>query len=80
MKNIPKYIKETRDYFISKGGICSYAKANYPEITNGVTILKSKILSLTEATEVVMMRQAQLLNEKDEEIADLKEKLKKYEQ
>lgn len=78
MKNISKYIKETRDYFISKGGICSYAKANYPEITNGVTILKSKILSLTEATEVVMMRQNKLIEEKDKEIAELKAELNKY--
>ena len=78
MKNIPKYIKETRDYFICKGGICSYAKANYPEITSGVTILKSKILSLTEATEVVMMRQNKLIEEKDKQIAELKAELNKY--
>lgn len=78
MKNIPKYIKETRDYFITKGGLCSYAKANYPEITNGVTILKSKILSLTEATEVVVMRSNKLIEEKDKEIEKLKEQLEKY--
>lgn len=82
MKNIPKYIKETRDYFISKNGLCAYAKANFPELSNGITILKAKIVSLTEATETILEKQQQLIDEKDaiikkqeEEIKALKEQL-----
>lgn len=79
MKNIDKYIKETKDYFLSKNSIAAYGKANYPEISNGITILKSKILSLTEATEVMMHREQAALKEKDEEIALLKEKVQQLE-
>lgn len=69
MKNIPKYIKETRDYFIQKNGICSYGKQKYPELSNAITILKVKIISLTEATEAILEKQAHLLQEKDNIIA-----------
>ena len=85
MKNIPKYIKETRDYFICKGGICAYGKQNYPELSNSITILKAKIVSLTEATETILEKQMHLLEEKDkvitskeEEIKKLREELEKY--
>lgn len=77
MKNIPKYIKETRDYFIGKTGICTYGKQNYPELSGAITIIKSKILSLTEATETILDKQAILLEEKDKEIALLKEEIEK---
>ena len=40
LDKIHKYVKETRDWIYP---LCSYAKQNYPEITTGVTILKSKI-------------------------------------
>ena len=37
MKNIPKYIDETRKYIIgtptSNNCICAYGKANYPELS-----------------------------------------------
>ena len=75
MKNIPKYIKETRDYFLNKNSLCSYAKAHYPEISNGVTILKSKILSLTEATEVMLNKYTEIIKEKDNEINSLKQNI-----
>lgn len=51
IEKIYKYINETRNYIYP---LCSYAKQNYPEVTNGVTILKSKIVSLTEATETLL--------------------------
>ena len=51
LEKIHKYTKETRDYIYP---LCSYAKRHYPEITNGVTILKSKIVSLTEETETLL--------------------------
>lgn len=50
MKNIPKYIDETRKYFL-ENGICTYGKEHYPELSDGITNLKSKILSLTETSE-----------------------------
>lgn len=78
MKNIPKYIKETRDYFLSKNGICAYGKQNYPELANAITVLKAKILSLTEATEVIMQRQNALIEAKDARIAELEAELAKY--
>lgn len=52
MRNIHKYIAETRAYILD--GLCKYGKANYPELSNGITILKSKILSLTETTETII--------------------------
>jgi GTP pyrophosphokinase len=76
MKNIPKYIKETQDYFLSKNGICAYGRQNYPEFSNAITVLKAKILSLTEATEALMHRQEELLKEKDDKIAELERRLR----
>lgn len=76
MKNIHKYIKETRDYFLDKNGICAYGRQNYPELSNAITVLKAKILSLTEATEALVHRQEEVIKEKDERIAELEKKLK----
>ena len=75
MKNIPKYIEETRQYFISKYGLCAYARDNYSELSNGVTILKAKIVSLTEATETILEKQQHLLDEKDAIIKKLSEEI-----
>ena len=75
MKNIPKYIDETRKYFISKYGLCAYARDNYSELSNGVTILKAKIVSLTEATETILEKQQHLLDEKDAIIAKQAEEI-----
>lgn len=62
IEKIHKYVKETRDYIYP---LCSYAKQNYPELSNGIAILKSKIVSLTEATEtLVNMFMEQLENKK----------------
>lgn len=79
MKNIPKYIKETKEYFLGGNSIATYGKQNYPELSSGITILKSKILSLTEATETMLTKNQHLLDEKDKEIAKLKEKIRELE-
>lgn len=55
--------------------LSTYAKAHYPELSNGVTILKSKIVSLTELTETLVNKYDKLLSEKDEEINRLKEEI-----
>lgn len=70
MKNVPKYIEETKTYILN--GLCSYGKANYPEFSEGITILKSKILSLTETVEVMYEKQIEEISKKDEEIEKLK--------
>lgn len=51
IEKIHKYVKETRDYIYP---LCTYAKSNYPDLSNGITILKSKIVSLTELTETIV--------------------------
>lgn len=48
---IHKYVEETRNWIYP---LCSYAKQTYPELSNGISILKSKIVSLTEATETLV--------------------------
>lgn len=51
VEKLHKYCKETRRYIYP---LSSYAKQNYPELSDGVTSLKSKIVSLTECTETVI--------------------------
>lgn len=51
IEKLHKYVKETRDYIYP---LCTYAKSNYPDLSNGITILKSKIESLTELTETIV--------------------------
>ena len=77
MKNVPKYIKETRDYFLFKNGLCAYGRQNYPELSHAITILKGKILSLTEATEAMLHRQNEIVAEKDANIAELEAEIKR---
>lgn len=50
-EKLHKYVKETRDFIYP---LAKYAKENYPELSNGITILKSKIVSLTELTETIV--------------------------
>jgi len=68
-----KYVDETRRWIYP---LCTYGKQNYPELSNGFTILKAKIVSLTEETEVLVDMFMEQLNEKDAEIQKLKEQLK----
>lgn len=51
MEKIHEYVRETRDYIYP---LCTYGKAHYPELSNGITVLKSKIVSLTELTEALI--------------------------
>ena len=69
MKNIPKYIRETKKFIYP---ICSYGKLNFPELSNGFTVLKSKIVSLTEAQEATINIMNERIAELEEEIIKLK--------
>ena len=71
-----KYVQETREWIYP---LTTYGKANYPEFSNGFTILKAKIVSLTECTETIISiyeKEIESLKEqlkaKDKEITDLK--------
>lgn len=80
MKNIPKYIDETRTYFLThNNSIVAYGKQNYPELSNALTVLKSKILSLTETTEFMLAKQNAIIEEKDSEIEKLKKRIEELE-
>ena len=72
LEKLHKYVDETRQYIYP---LSSYAKQNYPELSSGVTILKSKIVSLTECTETIVDLYEEKLAEKDDEIAALKKEL-----
>lgn len=76
IKNIDKYIEETRRYFLDNG-ISAYGKDHYPELSDGITILNSKILSLTEETETLLGRHRIEIAKKDEEIEKLKKEINK---
>lgn len=69
-----KYVKETRNWIYP---LATYGKANYPELSNGLTILKAKIVSLTEATETIVGMYEEVLAEKDDEIIKLRKLLEK---
>ena len=69
IEKLHKYVRETRNYIYP---LCTYAKANYPELSNGITILKSKIVSLTELTETIVDMYEDKLKEKEIEIENLK--------
>lgn len=72
IEKLHKYVKETRTYIYP---LSNYAKQNYPELSNGITILKSKIVSLTELTETLVNMYEEKLAEKDRMIASLQEQL-----
>ena len=73
IEKLHKYVKETRDFIYP---LCSYGKQSYPELSDGITILKSKILSLTELTETIVEQYEERLCEKDAHIAELEKKIK----
>jgi len=70
VEKIHKYTNETRVWIYP---LCAYGKAHYPELSNGITILKSKILSLTEATEVVMEKQEHIIQKQEKKIKELEQ-------
>lgn len=72
IEKLHKYVVETRRWIYP---LSSYCKANYPELSNGVTILKAKIVSLTEATETIVDMYEDVISAKDKEIEDLKKQI-----
>jgi GTP pyrophosphokinase len=73
-EKLHKYVYETRQWIYP---LSTYAKANYPELSNGVTILKSKIESLVEETEALISIYETMIANKDEEISNLKSEINK---
>ena len=67
-----KYVKETRTFIYP---LVTYGKSVYPEISNALTILKSKIVSLTELTEIICVKYEEEENEKEREIEELKKEI-----
>ena len=67
-----KYVTETRTWIYP---LASYGKINYPELSNGFTILKAKIVSLTECTETIVELYEDIIKTKDVEIDSLKKEI-----
>ena len=74
LEKLHKYVLETKNYLYP---LASYGKANYPEFSNGLTILKNKIRSLTECTETICNMYEAELKAKEDEITKLKAEIKK---
>lgn len=74
-EKLHKYIQETRTWIYP---LSTYGKANYPELSNGFTILKAKIVSLTECTETIIEMYDELLSQKDAKIKELEYKLAEF--
>ena len=74
VEKLHKYVTETRTWIYP---LTTYGKANYSGLSNALTILKSKIVSLTEATETIINIYEEHLKEKDDEIAKLKKEVNK---
>lgn len=75
-EKLHKYVLETRTWIYS---LATYGKACYPEISNGLNILKSKIVSLTECTETIVEIYENILVQKNVEIEQLKNSIVKKE-
>lgn len=71
-EKLHKYVKETRTWIYP---LVTYGKANYPELSDGFTILKAKIVSLTECTETIINIYEAELKQEREENARLKAEL-----
>lgn len=65
-EKIHKYIEETRTWIYP---LATYGKANYPELSNGITSIKAKIRSSTDNTEALVKLYNDELAKKDEIIA-----------
>lgn len=68
-EKLHKYVNETRTWIYP---LTTYGKANYPELSDGLTILKAKIVSLTECTETIINIYEDELKKEREENAKLK--------
>ena len=73
-EKLHKYVNETRTWVYP---LTTYGKANYPELSDGFTILKAKIVSLTECTETLIDMYETELNKKNDEIDKLKAEIEK---
>lgn len=60
LERLNRYITETREYIYD---LCKYGKMHYPCYSNAITVLKSKIVSLCNATEIIVQRYEAILNE-----------------
>ena len=69
-----EYIKETRRYIYP---LIQYGMTAYPKLINCLTMLQSKIVSLTECTETITNKYEQILKEKNDQIDSLISQLKK---
>lgn len=69
IEKLHKYVSETRKWIYD---LCSYGKQHYPEHSNGFTILKAKIVSLTELTETLVAQYEEKCKSLFEEIETLK--------
>lgn len=76
IEKLHKYTNETRRWLYD---LCSYGKQHYPKHSNGFTILKAKIVSLTELTETLVSQYEVKEKELTDEIAQLRAKLEEYE-
>lgn len=74
-EKLHKYTNETRRWIYD---LCSYGKQHYAKHSNGFTILKSKIVSLTECTETLSTQYAEKEKELYQQIEELKAELAKY--
>lgn len=72
LEKLHKYIIETR-FFIYP--LATYTKQNSPELSNGITILKAKIVSLTELTETLVDLYEDRIKEIEEKYNDKISKL-----
>ena len=72
IEKLHKYVHETRTYIYP---LTKYGKANYPEFSNGFTILKSKIRSLTELTETLVDMYEIKLAQKEHELEQVRQEL-----
>ena len=72
VERLHRYVKETRDYVYP---LCDYGQQNYPELSNGFCILKSKIVSLTEETEILTSMFSRQVYDKQDEIDSLRSRI-----
>ena len=73
-EKLHKYVNETRTWIYP---LTTYGKATYPEFSDGFTILKDKIVSLTECTETIINIYEEESNKKNDEITKLKTEIEK---
>lgn len=71
LEKLHKYVVETRQFIYP---MTTFMKHNYPDLSNGITILKAKIVSLTELTETIVDMYEDVISAKNKEIETLESK------